>query len=353
LASPRSVAQRTCYLREAGTPAFSAFRCYNPDDLPYKEDQLDPDSVSHRERKLLPKYKPPAATDPIEGREVAEAQVVSVTSGKCQVVNASGTFSCRNQLPVAPGDFVALVEGHRIKRVLPRRTWLSRPDPGNPRREKVVAANMDVVVVVVAAADPPLHPGIIDRYLIAIEQGGAAAAICVNKSELAASDAIEHALHPYRKLSAPIVMCSARTGAGIDELRAIVAGKLCVFVGHSGVGKSSLLNALLPAAGAATGDVSRVTGKGQHTTSRSQIYNLSDGARVIDTPGVREFGLWKLEPAEVRLYFHDFDEAAAHCRFSDCTHLHEPDCMVRSHVEAGLISAARYERYRRICTATD
>ncbi len=260
-------------------------------------------------------------------------------------------FSCRNQLPVAPGDFVALVEGHRVKRVLPRRTFLSRPDPVNPRREKVVAANMDLVVVVVAAANPPLHPGLIDRYLIAIERGGADAAICVNKSELGAGDAIEQVLQPYRTLPAPIIICSARTGAGIDNLRAIVAGKLCVFVGHSGVGKSSLLNALLPGAGAAIGDVSSGTGKGQHTTTRSQIYNLSGGARVIDTPGVREFGLWKLDPAEVRLYFHDFDEAAASCRFSDCTHLHEPDCTVRTHVEAGLIDSKRYERYRRICIA--
>jgi ribosome biogenesis GTPase len=252
---------------------------------------------------------------------------------------------------LAPGDFVGLVEGHRVKRVLPRRTWLSRPDPGNPRREKVVAANMDLVVVVVAAADPPLHPGLIDRYLIAIEQGKADAAICVNKSELGASAAIEQVLQPYRKLPAPIVVCSARTGAGIDELRAIIAGKLCVFVGHSGVGKSSLLNALLPGAGAPTGDVSGVTGKGQHTTTRSQIYDLAGGARVIDTPGVREFGLWKLDPAEVRLYFHDFDEAAAQCRFSDCTHLHEPDCMVRVQVDAGVIDGSRYARYRSICLA--
>lgn len=326
-------------------------RCYNPGELPYKDDQLDPDSVSHRERKLLPKYKPPSATAPIEGREIAEAQVVSVSSGKCQVVNSSGSFSCRNQLPVVPGDLVALVEGHRVKRVLPRRTFLSRPDPANPRREKVVAANMDLVIVVVAAADPPLHPGLIDRYLIAIERGGADAAICVNKSELGAGGEMEKVLQPYRSLPAPIVICSARTGAGIDDLRAIIAGKLCVFVGHSGVGKSSLLNALLPGAGAATGNVSNVTGKGQHTTTRSQIYDLSGKARVIDTPGVREFGLWKLDPAEVRLYFHDFDEAAANCRFSNCTHLHEPDCVVRCQVEEGRIDSSRYERYRRICTA--
>ena len=285
----------------------------------------------------------------MEGREVAEAQVVSVMSGRCYAVNATGVLSCRNQLPVAPGDFVALVEGQRVKRILPRRTFLSRPDPGNPRVEKVVAANMDIVVVVVAAADPPLHPGIIDRYLIAIERGGADAVICVNKCELAEREAIEQALQPYRGLPAPIVVCSAHRGEGIDELRAILAGKLCAFVGHSGVGKSSLLNAVLPTAGAATGGVSGVTGKGRHTTTRSQIYDLADGARVIDTPGVREFGLWKLDPAEVRLYFHDFDEAAAGCRFSDCTHLHEPDCKVQAEVEAGRIAAVRYKRYKSIC----
>lgn len=277
--------------------------------------------------------------------------MVSVSSGRCYAVNASGLLSCRNQLPVAPGDFVALVEGQRVKRILPRRTFLSRPDPGNPRLEKVVAANMDIVVIVVAVADPPLHPGLIDRYLIAIERGGAEAAICVNKSELGAGEEVERVLQPYRSLPAPIVICSAHTGAGIDDLRALIRGKLCVFVGHSGVGKSSLLNALLPGAGAAIGGVSEGSGKGRHTTTRSQIYDLACGARVIDTPGVREFGLWKLDPAEVRLYFHDFDEAAVQCRFKDCTHLHEPDCMVRAQVEAGLIAPERYHRYKSICEA--
>jgi ribosome biogenesis GTPase len=330
-----------------------ACRCYNPGELSNQEHHEDHDPLQEtsRDRKQKPKYKPPSPTDPVEGREVAQAQVVSVSYGKCQVVNAGGRFNCRNQLSVAPGDFVGIAEGYRVKRVLPRRTFLSRPDPINPRIEKVVAANMDLVVVVVAAADPPLHPGIIDRYLIAIERGGADAAICVNKAELGARDSIEQALAPYRSLPAPIVVCSARTNSGIDDLRAIIAGKLCAFVGHSGVGKSSLLNALSPDAGALTGGVNDETGKGRHTTTRSNIYDLSDGARVIDTPGVREFGLMKIDPAEVRQYFHDFDEAAAHCRFADCTHLHEPDCMVRAQVEQGIIPAARYKRYRTICEA--
>jgi ribosome biogenesis GTPase len=302
---------------------------------------------------LKPKYKPPSPTEPVEGREVAQAQVVSVFSGKCLVTNASGTFTCRNQLTVAPGDIVGLAEGHRVKRILPRRTFLSRPDPINPRVEKVVAANMDLVVIVAAAANPPLHPGLIDRYLIAIERGGAEAAICINKSELNDLEAIEAALAPYRSLGAPIVICSAREGTGVEDLRALIAGKLCAFVGHSGVGKSSLLNALSPEAGAATGGVSEETGKGRHTTTRSNIYELAGGARVIDTPGVREFGLMKLDPREVRQYFHDFDEAAAQCRFSDCTHLHEPDCMVRTQVERGTIAAARYRRYRSICEAEE
>lgn len=282
-------------------------------------------------------------------KEVAQAQVVSVSYGKCQVVNDQGRFNCRNQLSVAPGDFVGLAEGHRVKRILPRRSFLSRPDPMNPRIEKIIAANIDLVVVVVAAADPPLHPGIIDRYLIAIERGGAQPAICVNKAELEKREVIESALLPYRNLPIPIVICSARAGEGIADLRSLIAGKLCAFVGHSGVGKSSLLNALTPGAGALTGVVNEETGKGRHTTTRANIYDLADGARVIDTPGVREFGLVQLDPAEVRQYFHDFDDAAAHCRFADCTHLHEPDCMVRAQVQQGVIPAARYERYRSIC----
>jgi ribosome biogenesis GTPase len=322
-------------------------------DHDHFEDRHDPDSQGPRDRKQKPKYKAPTAGDVSEMREVTQAQVVSVSYGKCQVMNADGRFTCRNQLAVAPGDIVGLAEEHRVKRILPRRTFLSRPDPINPRVEKVIAANIDVVVVVVAAANPPLHPGLIDRYLIAIERGGAEAAIAVNKAELGNRDEVERALQPYRALEIPIAICSAKTGEGIGDLRAIIAGKLCAFVGHSGVGKSSLLNALSPAAGAETGNVHEQSGQGRHTTARANIYDLADGARVIDTPGVREFGLMKLEAADVRQYFHDFDDAAAHCRFSDCTHLHEPDCMVRAQVEAGVIPAARYERYRNICESID
>ncbi len=314
----------------------------------------DEQHVRIRNRKpTVQKYKPDPNAAPIEGREAAQGQVVTVGHRTCKVINETGLLTCRNQLPLAPGDFVALTAEHRVARILPRKTSLSRPDPGNPNRERVAAANMDLVVIVAAAADPPLRPGLIDRYLIAIERGGADAVVCINKCEMVDRNAIEDALRPYAGLAMPVVFCSARTGAGIEDLHALIDGKLCVFVGQSGVGKSSLLNALMPTAGAATGETSKATGKGQHTTTRSQIYDLAGGARVIDTPGVREFGLWQLDPAEVRQYFHDFDEASAECRFPDCSHLHEPGCMVRTQVEAGIIALGRYERYRRICESAD
>lgn len=311
------------------------------------EEQEFVSDLRHRQQKLkAKKNKSGPAPDPAE----IEAQVVSVNSGVCDAIHQGRVLSCPTKVVVAPGDFVALTEGNRVKRVLPRKTVLSRHHPGDPERERVVAANIDLVIVVAAAVDPPLRQGLIDRYLIAIEQGGAAPAICVNKYDLADPAAIEAVLKPYRALGMPVVLCSAREGSGVEELRNLIAGKLVVFVGQSGVGKSSLLNALLPEAGAATSAIIGATRKGRHTTTRSQIYDLACGSRVIDTPGVREFGLWKIDPAEIKYYFHDFDAAAAQCRFSDCTHLHEPDCMVRRQVEEGLISAGRYQRYQNLCT---
>ena len=146
----------------------------------------------------------------------------------------------------------------KVERVLPRRTALSRPDPHNPRIERVIAANIDVVVVVVSVKSPPLKSGLIDRYLVAIERSGAEPLLCVNKVDL--GDCPEVA--PYRELGIPIVLCSAATGVGIDRLANELAGKTCVFTGHSGVGKSSLLNALAPGLDQATGDVSEVHNKG-------------------------------------------------------------------------------------------
>lgn len=238
---------------------------------------------------------------------------------------------------------------HRIEEVLPRRTVLSRSDPGNPHRELVIAANVDLVVNVVSVKNPPLRPGLIDRYLIATGKSGAEPLLCVNKIDLLEDASELDVLRPYQELGLTVVRCSAASGDGIAELLEALAGKMCVFTGHSGVGKSSLLNALDPALDLAAGEVSSVNQKGRHTTTSSALYQLPGGGMLIDTPGIRELGLWNVSAADIRRYYREFE--SCRCPFSDCSHSHEPDCGVKRAVETGEIAAARYESYLRILEA--
>ncbi len=282
--------------------------------------------------------------------ELAEGQVVGLGPGVCKVLSKSADQDrivvCRAELEVVVGDRVGFTPQHQVRRIQPRSTTLSRPDPGNPNIERIIAANVEVVAIVVSVRAPALRPGLIDRYLIAIEKGGASPLLCVNKSDLIESASDLAPLEPYRGLGFPVFQCSVQTGDGIPAVRAALAGKFCVLVGHSGVGKSSLLNALAPGVNAATGKVNEAHLKGRHTTTSSRLYRLANGARIIDTPGIREFGLWDMQPGELRAYFHEFDEFAAQCTYSDCSHTHEPICGVRAAVEAGSIAAARYRNYR-------
>jgi ribosome biogenesis GTPase / thiamine phosphate phosphatase len=291
--------------------------------------------------------------------------VVSVAAGRCSVLCDTERVECFLRPELAMGQQTSLAVGDEVRwslaggsgmveEVLPRRTTLSRPDPFHRHIERVIAANIDAAVIVVSILAPPLHPSLIDRYLIAIQRGGAEPIVCVNKIDLIES-AEGHAaemmkLQPYRDMGVRMVLCSASDGHGVDALLAALSGKLCVFVGHSGVGKSSLLNSLRPELNLATNTLRVGDGKGRHTTTGSQLYELAHGIRVIDTPGVREFGLWKLTLEEARGYFAEFTDFATGCRFSDCSHLHEPACAVRQAVIRGRISSARYESYRRIAS---
>lgn len=244
----------------------------------------------------------------------------------------------------------------RIEARDPRRSCLSRPDPGNPHHALVIAANVDLAVIVVAAKDPPLRPGLIDRLALAIEHGGATPAVCVNKFDLCNEGEraeVEATVAPYRDLGCEVFCCSAATGEGCDELRSFIAGKGSVFVGHSGVGKSSILNALDPHGDRITGDVRQYDGRGRHTTTASSLRDLPDGTRVIDTPGVRSFGLDGLSAEQVRDGFAEFARFAAGCRFSDCPHVHEPECGVREAAENGNLTLARYQSYCRILAAQE
>ena len=261
-------------------------------------------------------------------------------------------------LRLAVGDHVAFSSPGgqaRVEAILERRTCLGRPDPGNPNRDLILAANIDVAVIVVAAADPPLRPGLIDRILLGLSRGNVDPAICVNKIDLLSDrerEDLQTTLAPYRELSIPVVMSSATARSGLAGLRRHLMGKTCVFVGHSGVGKSSILNALDPYGVRSTGDL-RADGKGRHTTTSSSLRDLGDGTRVIDTPGIRAFGLGRMDPAEVKDGFQDFSPFAGGCRYGDCTHVQEPECGVRSAADRGDLPRARYESYLRILASLE
>ena len=251
---------------------------------------------------------------------------------------------------IAPGDRV-LVETEEdepiIRAVAPRGSRLSRPSTRHHDvAEQVIAANIDHLIVVAAAAEPPFRAGLVDRYLIAAQTGGVEPLLCINKMDLVDERPEEATL--YESLGVRVFYTSATTGAGLDELRDALRGTVSVLSGHSGVGKSSLLNALDPDLTLHTQPISDHSKRGQHTTTLSRLYELDGNIRIIDTPGIRALGLWGVSPEEVTYYFPDLAEHAAACKFRDCTHTHEPECAIRSGVEAGDISEPRYESYLRI-----
>ncbi len=318
-------------------------------------------------RRARPRRPGTPGEDAGTSTEPRQGLVVALTSGTCRVESGGRLYRCvlpsrlaRDQRSaVAVGDEVVFVdhgEDHRLEEVRPRRTVLSRPDPQNPRRERVIAANVEVVSIIVSMRKPALRPALVDRYLIAVERGGAEPLVVANKIDLVSSEDREEELailKTYRDMGIPVYPCSAITGEGIEALRAVLAGRTAVFVGHSGVGKSSILNALSPQAGAETGDLSRRHAGGRHTTTRSRLYRLDGGIRLIDTPGIRELGLWRLGPDELRLYFPELAEVAAGCKFNDCSHVHEPECAVRDAVDEGRLPRERYATYRRILDSLD
>jgi ribosome biogenesis GTPase len=233
-----------------------------------------------------------------------------------------------------------------IVSVKPRRTKLSRPDVQDANVEKLIVANVDSVLIVVSVVSPPLHPRLIDRYLIAIQNGGARPLICVNKIDLLEDLTELKVLEPYRKIGIPVIQCSTRQSLGIDDLRNLVQGQNVVFVGHSGVGKSSLINAFAPELNLMTGGVSEGYGRGTHTTTVSSLHRLPNGTTLIDTPGIRSFGLWSVTQNEIERSFPEF--AALECKFNDCTHTKEPGCGVLAAVASGAVSGDRYSTFLRL-----
>lgn len=295
-----------------------------------------------------------------DGDSALRAGRVVASYGKRLVVeDDSGerrpAFVGKRNLKVVCGDRVrwcAAADGGgeaAVLDILPRATELSRPDSRG--RPEVLAANVDQVVVV-CAPEPRPDPYIIDRYLAAAEVMGAAALVACNKHDLPdAGEAVP--LAEFEAVGYPTLRVSARAAHGLDALRDALAGHCSILVGQSGVGKSSLLNALLPGTEVATARLSAATGEGRHRTTATTLYPLPGGGALLDSPGVRDFAPALGDPRLAAAGFREVVDAAGHCRFANCRHMREPGCAVKDRVATGEISARRYESYRRLLRLTE
>jgi ribosome biogenesis GTPase len=272
---------------------------------------------------------------------------------QCRIKGKKLKESRRSYNPIAPGDLVevtrdALSSGEgMISDLVPRRTKLVRWNKKG-RSPQVLAANADIAICVTSPASPPFRPRFIDRLIVAAETGGLVPLVLLNKKDLHTPADVTERLGHYERMGYQVLSCSARNGEGLPELIDVIRGRTAVFVGQSGVGKSSLLNALSPGLGLRVGDLSQKHDRGNHTTNYSILVPLDSGLRIIDTPGVRELELADVLPDEVGFHFRDFAPFMQSCSFQPCLHDDEPQCAVADAVRRGEIHHDRYESYLRI-----
>lgn len=252
---------------------------------------------------------------------------------------------------IVVGDRVT-VDAGSVQTIAPRRNRFERAAAGASAsgRLQVTAANLDRVLAVVALRDPPLSEGLVDRFAITAEFLGLPLALAFTKSDLASPQEIDAARALYARAGYETFVVAAREGRGIAELRRALEGTRTLLVGHSGVGKSTLLNALVPGLELKIGEVNEKTGKGRHTTTAATLFRISDGpppTEVIDTPGVRAFGLPRIKAFDLARLFPECRDRGD-CRFNDCSHRSEPDCAVRAALEDEVLGPARYAAYLKL-----
>jgi ribosome biogenesis GTPase len=295
--------------------------------------------------------------------ETQPGLIVRSQSGFLTVQTESGILTChlRGRLKQGKhvGDLTAVGDRVQVTRqpdgtgsiesVEPRSRSLVRLDP-RPRGvyQQVLLANPDQAVFVFACANPSPHLRMLDRFLIIAEKQGIPAVIVANKVDLVGQARAEALFGFYPPIGYSLIYTCAKSGQGVEELRERLAGKVSALAGPSGVGKSSLLNAIQPGLGLAVKEISQAFDKGRHTTSVRELFPLEGGGYVADTPGLRSLALWDTEPEELDGYFPEIAPLVEHCQFNDCNHKSEPGCAVRAAVEAGTVSPQRYDSYLRL-----
>ncbi len=261
-------------------------------------------------------------------------------------------FKTELTTPVAVGDDVLVTiindEEGVIEDVRDRRSVLSRPAVGQETTEHVLAANIDVLMVVTSAREPAFKPGLIDRFIIAAESGRLTPAIVINKIDLGIEDEVVETARIYSELGYEVFLMSAVDGRGMEEFGGFLKEHRSIMAGHSGVGKSTILNRLLPGVELPTQEISPSTGRGRHTTSHIELFRLPGGGFIIDSPGIKVLGLWQVDRDDLSSFYPEIAALEDECRFPNCSHIHEPDCAVRAAVDDGAVSALRYRNYVQI-----
>ncbi len=276
----------------------------------------------------------------VRGDEVFKARL----RGKLRLAGSRSTN------PVVVGDVVECVQDGDevwIEKIEPRRNYIIRRSTNLSRESHIIAANVDQAVVVATLFSPAVRSEFIDRFLVTCEAYGIPARVVLNKSDLYGDHAeeVERFTNIYKNAGYSVLLASSESGQGVAELRELLQGKTTLVSGNSGVGKSTLVKAVEPGLDVRIGEVSRAHDKGMHTTTFSQMYPLSQGGYIIDTPGIKGFGLIDISPDELARYFPDLARLAPECGYYNCTHTHEPDCAVLRAVDEGAIAPERYDSY--------
>jgi ribosome biogenesis GTPase len=271
----------------------------------------------------------------------------------CKVKGTFRLKGIRSTNPVAVGDVVTITPGADgqtalIDGIEDRRNYIIRRASNLSKQSHIIAANVDMAALIVTIAHPETSTTFIDRFLASAEAYRVPVLIVFNKTDLyddAERGQMQRLVSLYQDIGYRCVTCSAETGDGIDELRTELQGRTTLLSGNSGVGKSTLLNLLVPDADAKTAEISAAHDSGMHTTTFSQMFFLPQGGALIDTPGIKGFGTFDMEREEVSHYFREIFQASAECRFGNCTHTHEPGCAVLQAVAEGSIAESRFNSY--------